>query len=529
MRCGRGKWGEWVSAAFRQGRIEIESSKRLEGSKRVKRRVGAMVLLAVVAAAGIRSYDGAMAKKPTIRNVLLIVVDTLRADRVGCYGYTRKIDGRKRSLTPNIDRFAERGVLFENCLSQSSWTPTSMASMLYTIYPTVQSDFHSFDYLAQAPRSSCLFASVGIANLERDYDRINVQTNPYVLDSLFTSIFDHLVNATNRPFRDTPDKLHSASVAYANAAEVNQYAFDEIDRSLAKGRNFIAYLHYMDVHEPYLHRKQYRSFFADSAKPPADYAILRRDAPEEYTKDGRRGYDREFARRLKHLSNDYDAALMYYDDRFADLIEFVESRGLFKNTMIVLAADHGQAFGEHGLVGHGSALYNEQIHVPLVIVGGGMPRGARVRSVVSNVDIFPTIGQYIGLPPASDGASLYAVAALAAAHGITENREVYACADYTPQVIEDQIVMMVQSPSRMKYILTRSKDGRTLREELYDIALDPLEGSDLSSERPDVLEALRKRLDEIHNHGGAPRGAPERKRTMAPAVRSRLKALGYLQ
>ena len=370
---------------------------------------------------------------------------------------------------------------------------------------------------------------MGIANLERDYDRVNVQTNPYVLDSLFTSIFDHLVNATNRPFRDTPDKLPPATVAYANAAEVNQYAFDEIDRSLAKGRNFIAYLHYMDVHEPYLHRKPYRSLFSGSDKPLADYAVLRRDAPKEYAKDGRIGFDREFAERLDQLANDYDASLMYYDDRFADLIDFVESRGLSENTLIVWAADHGQAFGEHGLVGHGSALYMEQIHVPLVIVGGGMPPGTRVASVVSNVDILPTIGQYIGLPPQSDGKSLYPVAELAAAHGITKDREVYACADYTPQVIEDQIVMMVQSPSRMKYILTRSTDGRTLREELYDLALDPLEESDLSSEKPEVMATLRKRLEEIHNRRGASKGAPRGKKTMAPAVRARLKALGYLR
>lgn len=491
-------------------------------------RIVIILLAALAVAAAIRTFLSPRSHEPpSDKNVVLIVADALRADRLGCYGYTRLIDGQKKSLTPNIDALADRGVLFETCMAQSSWTATSMASMLYTINPTVHTSYHSYDYLATAPESSCLFGTINQAFLGRDYDKVNVQTNPFVLDSLFTSIFDHIVNAVRNPFRDTPEKVTSNKARYANAAEVNQYAFEAIENSLAKKRSFVLYLHYMDVHEPYIWRREFRSLFPDGAQRPEDYGILRRDCPAEYEKLPTGEYDADFALRLERISNDYDASLMFLDRQLGRLIDYLEKHDLTNRTMIVLAADHGQEFGEHGNVGHGSALTKAQIHVPLIITEKTLPKALRVRSLVANVDIMPTIGDYVDLRPNSAGESLYPLVSDAAALRPTSDRQVYACADFTPTVLEDRMKIMLIAPDRMKLVSTRDKTGNVLEEELYDLINDPHESRNLSDERPQDLARLRTDLKLVH--GRKSDRASRTLNTMPPLVRSRLKALGYLQ
>jgi len=483
-----------------------DSEKRSKSSAGSGRRrlwlVAAVVLLAAGAAVRHVIISSAQPERRP-RHGLLIVVDALRADRLGCYGYTREIEGRERSLTPNIDRLAGEGALFERCYSQSSWTGTSMASMLYSVNPTVHTDYHSYDYLEPLGPGHSLFGMVGEVNVGRAYDKVNVQTNPFVLDSLFTSLFDRIVNAVPHHFRERPDALPGPTERYANAAEVNSYALEAADRALEKGRSFLLYLHYMDVHEPYVWRMRYRRLFDDGAKGPANYAILRRDAPKFYRPDEPPGsrYPEEFARKLEHLSNDYDASLMYLDDRLGGLFRALERRGVLDDTMLVLAADHGQEFGEHGNVGHGSALTPEQVHVPLIISGGGMPAGVRVATRVANLDIMPTLSEYVGLSPHAEGRGLAPLAAKAASAELSEARAVFACADFTPTVIEDRMKLMVISPGGLKYVATRDREGNLIREELYDLTDDPGEWRNLAA-------AVAEPAASAGTSGGSRQGRP---------------------
>ena len=464
------------------------------------------------------------------KNVLLIVVDALRADRLGCYGYTRVVNGQKVSLTPNIDRLAEKGALFENCVSQSNWTPTSMASMLYSVNPTVRSLSHSYEYLGEAGMYHCLFADVQKCYLENDYDRVAVQSNPHLLGGTFTSMFDHIVNVVPHPFRESDYQLFGKEVMHGDAAAVNLHAYSAVKSAARNNRSFILYLHYMDVHEPYPWRDEYRSLFPDGAKGTEDFGNLRLEVGKKYYEFGATGkYSGEYAERLQRLVDDYDASLMYLDRRVGELLNFLADRKLFGNTLIIFAADHGQEFGEHGNIGHCTDFHHEQARVPLICVGGAMPAGARVKSFVRNIDIIPTIEGYMEFYPKCDGENLLPAVELAAKGTVAPNREVFACSDYPSNLTPSLMMKMLISPELTKYILTLDDKGKVVREELYDLVADPDERRDLSAARPRVLDAARARLDELHLRPATGQTRTSRARVPTPIIRERLRSIGYLQ
>ncbi len=492
---------------------------------------GVVLLVAVtIAASAISLAPHFMGAKPRPKHVILIVVDSLRADRLGCYGYTREIDGRRVSLTPNMDALADKGALFEACIAQSNWTATSMASMLYSINPTVRTNYHSFDYLESIGNGHCLLSELPRALLESDFQRGNVQTNPYLVGAEFTSLFDVVINAVPHPFREASYERMGSDVQHADAAVVNESSLSMIDIAVKRDRSMFLYAHYMDVHEPYIWREEYRKVFADGAKEPESFHNLRIETPAQYEAVGRTGlYEGEFAQRIQRLSNDYDACLMYLDMRIGELLEGISQRLPAEDTMIVLASDHGQEFGEHGNIGHCLDMYGEEVDVPLIMCGGEMPPGARVRSYVRNIDIIPTISRFIEFYPKSEGEDLTGLVLEAVVGRPTSDREVFSCSDYSPDINPHHKLTMLISRDRLKYVVTEDESGVVLREELYDIAADKDERSNILESRPDDVAAMRQRIQGMYAPGEA-RGVTARPASgAAPATRERLRAVGYLQ
>ncbi len=505
---------------------DSENAARVGRRKRLRALLFAGAL--AVTAAAVYARVWLSTPRPRPRNVILMVLDALPASRLGCYGYVRDIDGVKTSLTPNIDALAETGTLFENCYSQSNWTATSVASMLYSLNPTIAGSRHSFDYLGAAGPNHCLFQTVPQENIETDYERIAVVANPYLLDDPFTSIFDLIVNVVPRPFRESNDKLLGREAIHGDAATVNSHAFGTIRYAKGRGRGFLMYLHYMDVHEPYPWRGGYRELFPDGATQAEDFGSLRGDVPAAYAAGGSTGrYDDETAERIRRLSNDYDASLMYLDSRIGELVAFLKDNHLLEDTLIIVAADHGQQFGEHGNIGHCQGMYDEETHVPLVMAGGGMPAGVRARTIVRNIDIAPTIEEYVDIRTACDGESLYPVAEAAARNETSPNREVFACSDFPPDVHPDIMKKMLVSKG-LKYVRTKNADGEIIAEELYDMAADRGERHNLSASQPEALAAMRARTNEISSRAVAS-SSPAPATSSAPAVRERLRSIGYFQ
>jgi arylsulfatase A-like enzyme/Tfp pilus assembly protein PilF len=277
-------------------------------------------------------------------NVLLITLDTTRADRLGVYGY-------KKGSTPNLDAAAGQGVLFEAAFSQVPITLPSHCSIMTGTgvpYHKVRSNGkyrlpQEVDTLAEILKRKGYTTAAFIAS--------------FTLDSRFglNQGFDVYNQRLNSPGKETK------TPAAERKAEAVFRDFSQWFKTLGKNpvNPFFCWVHFYDPHEYY--------------EPPEPY------------------YSR-------FKANRYDGEIAYMDEYVGRVIERLKSRGVLQDTLVVIGGDHGEAFGEHGEWGHQVFCYEENIRVPLVIFGRGLPRGKRVTPRVDLMDIMPTILDYLGIP-----------------------------------------------------------------------------------------------------------------------------------
>jgi arylsulfatase A-like enzyme len=330
-------------------------------------------------------------------NIILIVIDTLRADHLGAYGYPR-------STSPLLDALAARGTLFTNATAPSSWTRPAMASLFTSRPPSEHGAFSS---------RRALDASVAtLAELLRagGYRTIGVSGNfPHVNEqSGLDRGFDHFVSLA-MPARGADDTLmrltlregtRPAPLRAPTASEVNARVIEALPD--ADERPFFLYVHYMDPHSGYLapaaHREQFRRSTltkptADGGDPPA--------ATSDYLVDlaaGRRPFGPDERARLIDL---YDAEISYVDAEVGRLLEELFRRGHGSGAVVVALSDHGEEFLDHGGWFHGLTLHREVLRVPLLIEDGTgrMPPGIDERPV-DLLDVPTTLLSLAGLDPA---------------------------------------------------------------------------------------------------------------------------------
>ncbi len=320
-------------------------------------------------------------------NVLMIVVDTLRADHVSAYGYARP-------TTPFLDRLAENGVLFENAFSTSPWSLPSHVSLVTGTYfsshgvgwinhtalrdsnlPTVAERLHAFGY-----RTGAFSANTFWVTHER-IGRGFVHFDDYfgsLEDGIFRTMYGAAVNkfVLNRlGFENVKGRRH--------AQDVNRSLLKWIDRD--SRRPFFAMVNYIDAHDPYLPPQPYRSMFTSSPSPGGIInAFVGRAEPNLTPQQ----LDDEIAA--------YDGAIAFVDASLKQLSEELLRRRL-ENTIVIVTSDHGEGFGEHGLLLHGHSLYQEQLRVPLIFSWPGMiPPGKRVPQVVTNAGLAATVMELVG-------------------------------------------------------------------------------------------------------------------------------------
>ena len=347
---------------------------------------------------------------PGAPNVLVIVIDTLRADHVSAYGYPR-------STTPNLDRLAQQGVLFENAISPSSWSLPSHVSLVTGRY---LHDHHVGEvqpepWLGWGNSGLGGFPTLGEALEQKGYRTAAFSANrTYFSHSLgfgrgfihFEDYFSSPADAFLRTFygrefwrlylNRTPrskitramiwlgldsllDKDSEGSALYGGSqavrkrgSEVNAELLRWIDRR-QNAHPFFAFINYFDVHFPY-------------------------GSPRGYASPG-------WAE--DSTVNRYDAGTKYVDDCLGRLMTELTNREMDKNTIVIVTADHGESLGQHGLRYHGSALYWEQIHVPLVIrFPGHLPGGLRVTQPVTNAAIAATVMTLMGAANPFPGTAL---------------------------------------------------------------------------------------------------------------------------
>jgi arylsulfatase A-like enzyme len=453
----------------------------------------AVVWLAVVGLAGAFAYAPVRAERQALAalppapvaapNIVLIVLDTVRAKSLSLYGYGRP-------TSPNLDRFASRGLVFTQAFSTSPWTLPSHGSMftgrfphelsggfgtpIDATYPTIAEVLAARGYLTAGFVANTWYASSAFG-LARGFQHYEDETTSPIRAFMNTSIGNELFKAAKIVDRFSTHE----NFGRKSAERVNRTFLGWLERQDGR-RPFFAFLNYCDAHAPYA--------------PPRPFAVQFRPAVPRGNV-GSRALDAWSPAEVRELNDAYDSAIAYLDAQLGALFDALERRGTLRNTIVVVTGDHGEQFGEHNLVEHVSSLYTPLLHVPLVVVTpGSATAGLRTDRLVSLRAIATTILSFAGirdprfpgspLPQPGDDGGPAADAALLA--------EVERASDTYPSWYPAR-------KGRMKSVLADGwqyirnyGDGR---EELYDLRTDPEELHDLSASDPARLEGMRAQLE----------------------------------
>lgn len=313
-------------------------------------------------------------------NVVLILIDTLRPDHMGCYGY-------HRNTTPNIDNLAQEGILFKNHIAQSSWTKPATASILTGLYPKN----HKANKRSHKLGDEVLMISEILKdNYFNTYAFIaNLNAGPQFGFNQGYDLFHpfRMRDLTNKEYGSWP------------ADEMRPTIFNVIEDMPNKTRNFIL-IHYNDPHTPYLPKEMVYST-SNSMTFTKEFFDGLSHSFYKYSKQ-------EKDEALKQIINAYDDEILQTDKQIGLLLEKLKEEGMFEKSVIIVLADHGEEFFEHESFEHGRTLYDEMIKIPLVI---RTPRGENAISEkqVNQVDVLPTILSLLGIntPKVLDGENVF--------------------------------------------------------------------------------------------------------------------------
>jgi hypothetical protein len=485
------------------------------------------------------------APPPERPNVILISLDTLRADHLGAYGY-------ERDTSPNMDRLFEEGVLFENCISTSSWTTPAHASVFTGLSPVI----HRANGL-NGYRLRDRFTT--LAELAKDSGQLTAAFTEGVAVGGQLGFYQGFDVYSNGPSAH-PTPPGSAGKTFGAASEwLDRYGHQP----------FFLFLHTYEIHALYRAPKPYgKMYVAEDMKDEPQFVPL---VPQILA-----GMDVSDAKK-QMIIDTYDGEIRYTDHIVGEFMDSLRDRGLLDNTLVVIFSDHGEEFWEHGSMIHGLTLFNEQLHVPLFVrfPGSDGPTG-RVSRMVSSCDIFSTVNDYLGYGAGSRADSL-SLLPLCDPQTYTApySREIA-----TSQLLQRQLswlLVSAQTPEH-KYIVTTDWDvvhsaltplletyedessallERTLldhvlnggrdtaeassdeeiiailqsaNERLFDLSVDPGESNELVNTDLDLLQRMREQLAERLSQlaAASPAGLVEPVSPLDEREREELKALGYL-
>jgi arylsulfatase len=320
-------------------------------------------------------------------NIILLSADALRADHLSCYGYHRE-------TSPVLDNLAEESIRFTNAYSASSHTREAVPALLTGEYPdvAVDSEYHLASDTVASALSEEGFATAGF------------HSNPFVsraygFDQGFDVFDDDLHLGQHKLIalaQRALDKLRNRH--YARAEEINERSLQWLD-SLDDGECYFVWNHYMDTHGPYEPPSEYATLWANHGLSGRDAQSLYQraiDEPDSITDDER-----------QLLLDLYDAEIRYNDEYIGQFLNTLRERGLLEESLVIVTADHGDAFGEHGYYEHPRYLHDEITHVPLFVrpPGGG---DGDVDEPASTLDVAATIEDAVGCDTGSEGESLFA-------------------------------------------------------------------------------------------------------------------------
>jgi len=465
-------------------------------------RIAALLLAPLAAALPMQEAAPPAAPAPAAvvaRHFVLITLDTVRADKLGCYGYFR-------DTTPNLDRFAAQCVRFERCLAPVANTTPSHASLLTGVYPHEHGILNNFFHLP----------------LEEQTGR-GLQTSPTL--RTFAQAVSALGARTGAFVAATPvKKTTGLHVGFAEWTEpppreprrIGKEVVDDGLRFLAAidDRPTFAWLHFFDTHGPIKPPKT----------PPKRYLEMYRTDPLLREWIETRAFPKEVGGEhvgtisTTEANNLYDGCLRFLDDQIGPLLDALSTPERRADTIVIVVGDHGHGLGQHGVLSHGPE-WDEQFRVPLLVRAPGVAPGV-VETVVSTIDVLPT--------------------AMARAPALRDPAFAAQCRgrDLLAPDLEARPIFGLSARSRgetltvttTRWKLKERSDGGV---ELYDLEGDPYELQEIAAKNPDVVAQLRKVLDDEigrqrKRHEIHLKGAVEGGTGIDPAVLEELRKLGYV-
>jgi arylsulfatase A-like enzyme len=415
-------------------------------------------------------------------DVILISLDTLRADRLGCYGYA--VD-----TSPNLDRLAERGIRFEHAVSQAPWTAPSHRALFSGLYPTSR-DHEESPALAQQLRDAGFRTEAFTGGGQIDFRR------GFAPGFEIYRVYDWIRN------------------------------LPELENWLARSsrRRRFLFLHTYEIHDPYVH--------ADLVGDKASGRL-----------NGRFDNQRWWSLRGKlspeerdYIGGLYDGGIAYTDRQLGSLFETLEASGALERSIVIVTSDHGEQFWEHGAWRHGMNLYDEQIMVPLIVhLPESLKKSLASRRRLSGrvfdqqvrlIDVLPTILDLVGVPLAHpvNGRSLAP---------LLRGEELPPVDAFSERLNVKHRESKALRTERYKFIYSFPKGkgvrkGRKESRELYDLARDPAEQTNLADRYPDEVAQFDARLDTLLGMLTETADFDVDAADLDPDLEERLRALGYL-
>ncbi len=446
-------------------------------------------------------------------NIILIVLDTLRANRLGVYS------GLKTSK--NLDAFAQESLVFENCVATAPWTLASHASLFTGFYTSEHMCTEGLNEHAEKKKPFYLsgkFTTLAEAMLQNGYRTAGVTSNYGWMDPRFNihqgfqvydcrpSVGSLYVHYPFRPilliFSFLTNIYPKAIVAYRTCDIINSTALQLMHDM--QHEPFFMFINYMDVHGTYNPPRPYENLYLKERFPRLHRIRLTHARLDK--RGDKQTYD-------TFVRSQYDGELTYLDDHLGYLFDELKQMGIYDSSLIIVTSDHGEFLGEHNLYQHQNRMYNEETMVPLIIKLPYSQKRGRVSGLINLVDIYPTVMSLCELPvpeglsgkPFGGDSGMTVAELFSAIYG--EHRVLYK--------------------GRYKYLQYGKKEWP---DELYDVSVDPGESKNLIEELPETAAAMRAQLAEWKNtHKRKYSASHEETHGLSEEVKQNLKALGYMQ
>jgi arylsulfatase A-like enzyme len=461
---------------------------------------------------------------PDKPNVILITLDTVRADHLSLYGY-------ERDTTPNLRRLALQSTVYTHAISPGDMTLSSHASIFTGLYPSWHKAHFDEGYYLGRPLDA-RYPTLAEVLSSKGFDAAGVVANylylapGFGLDRGFTyhdssgpvvflgSAHVFLLRERVRNFLTRFYKTWEFDETFRRAEDINQTALTVLDREKAAGRKFFCFLNYMDAHWPYL--------------PPDRFATLYPGYDPHFQSGHYDQMEREVLtlrrpvseHERQHLLSQYDGGIAYMDAALGKLVDQLKQRGLYDNTLLIIAADHGEAFGNRAMVGHALSVYQEMVHVPLLIKYPRESAPAVVDDSVSLADLMPTVLGVLGYaaPKNVQGRNLLLPAPAEAENVISETFVHPLISTWSPRFLRSEHAIF---SGPLKFIQS-SKGDR----ELYDLSQDPHEEHNLFTSRP--ADRLELKLVQYLKAAAVDRRKQAQAQVSSESI-EKLKSLGYVQ